>query len=67
MRYTDGTTEHLRVSFAGRFLTDGAEGDATRVHACVEVPEHWRELGDGYRAKIPASLQRLRALCQRSA
>jgi hypothetical protein len=38
------------------------EGDATRVHAQVEIPDHWRELTDGYRRKIPASLERLTAL-----
>jgi hypothetical protein len=39
------------------------EGDATRVHAHVEIPDDTRELTDGYRAKIPASLERLTALC----
>ena len=43
------------------------EGDATRVHARVEIPGHWRELTDGYRVKIPASLERLTTLCERSA
>jgi uncharacterized protein YndB with AHSA1/START domain len=43
------------------------EGDATRVHAHVEIPEHSRELTDGYRVKIPASLERLTTLCTRSA
>jgi hypothetical protein len=44
------------------------EGDAaTRVHAHVEIPEQSRELTDGYRRKIPASLERLTTLCNRSA
>jgi hypothetical protein len=43
------------------------EGDATRVHARVEIPEQSRELTEGYRAKIPASLERLTALCTRTA
>ena len=38
------------------------EGDATRVQAHVEIPDHRRELIDGYRVKIPASLERLTAL-----
>ena len=43
------------------------EGDATRVQAHVEIPDHSRELTEGYRAKIPASLERLTTLCTRSA
>jgi Polyketide cyclase / dehydrase and lipid transport len=43
------------------------EGDATRVHAHVEIPDYSRELTDGYRTKIPASLERLTTLCKRSA
>jgi hypothetical protein len=43
------------------------EGDATRVYAHVEIPERSRELADGYRVKIPASLERLTTLCTRSA
>ena len=42
------------------------EGDATRVQARVEIPEQWRELTDGYRVKIPASLERLTTLCGRT-
>ena len=38
------------------------EGDATRVHAHVEIPDDSRELTDAYRTKIPASLQRLTTL-----
>jgi Polyketide cyclase / dehydrase and lipid transport len=38
------------------------EGDATRIHAQVEIPDRRRELTDAYRVKIPASLQRLTAL-----
>jgi uncharacterized protein YndB with AHSA1/START domain len=43
------------------------EGDATRVQAHVEIPDRSRQLTDGYRAKIPASLERLATLCERSA
>ncbi len=43
------------------------EGDATRVYAHVEIPDHSRELTDGYRTKIPASLERLTTLCKQSA
>ena len=43
------------------------EGDATRVHAHVEIPDQSRELTDGYSRKIPASLERLTALCARPA
>jgi hypothetical protein len=42
------------------------EGDATRVRAQVEIPDQSRELTDGYRARIPASLERLTTLCKRS-
>ena len=52
------------VSFRWRLIP---EGDGTRVHAHVEVPDHSRKLTDGYRRKIPASLKRLAALCARSA
>jgi hypothetical protein len=43
------------------------EGDATRVQAHVEIPDSSRDLTDGYRKKIPASLERLTTLCRLSA
>ena len=56
------TCLHYGIHFRWRLV---AEGDATHVHALVEIPEQARELADGYRTSIPASLERLSVLCAR--
>jgi hypothetical protein len=54
------TCLYYGIRFRWRLIADG---EATRVLARVEVPEQARELADGYRASVPASLERLSRLC----